>query len=81
MKYITRLLKAPIAPAFFYFSFTEAAAPHYIETVGVILPMIVAALVGASTAIVIYWRKVRAFFGNRFRRGKGIEKDNDATGN
>ena len=78
---LTQLIKTPVVPAFFYFSFTEAADPHYIETVGVILPMIIATLVGASTAIVIYWRKVRAFFGNRFRRGKGIEKDNDATGN
>ena len=79
MKYLKRLMKVPIIPAFFFFSFTEAANPHYIETAGVVIPVIVAALAAASTTIVLYWKKIKAFFGNRFRRGKGVEKENDAA--
>jgi hypothetical protein len=78
MKDIKRLLRMPVVPAVFFFTLPGAADLHYIELGGVILPFIIAALVGASATIVIYWRKVRAFFGSRFHKGNRIRKDNDS---
>ncbi len=79
MKWLTRLIKTPVVPAFFYFTFPETADPHYLDIGGVILPWIAAALVGASVAIGIYWGKIRAFFSSRFQKGKSIKKDDNSS--
>lgn len=79
MKYLTRLIKTPIVPAFFYFTFPETADPHYLEIGGLILPWIIGAVVAASAVIVVYWRKIRAFFSSRFQKGKNVEKNDDSA--
>jgi hypothetical protein len=79
MKYIKRLITTPAVPAIFFLTFPETADPYYLDIGGVILPFIIAALVGASTTIVIYWRKIKTFFNSHFRKGKSIEKDDDAA--
>ena len=76
MKYIKRLTTTP---AIFFLTFPETADPYYLDIGGVILPWIIAALVGASATIVIYWRRIRAFFSSHFQKGKTIEKDNDVA--
>jgi hypothetical protein len=79
MKDIKRLLRMPIVPVVFFFTLPGVADLHYIELGGVVLPSIIAALVGASATIVIYWRKIRSFFGSRFHKGNRIRKDNDSA--
>jgi len=79
MKRFIHLIKIPVVPAIFFFTFPETADPHYLEIGGLILPWIIGALVGASVAIGFYWRKIRAFFGSRFQKGKSIEKDDDSA--
>jgi hypothetical protein len=78
MKWFSRLTIAPIVPAFFYLSFPQTADDYYLETGGFILPWIAAALVGMSVAIGIYWRKIRTFFGGRFRKDKSNMNDDDS---
>ena len=78
MKWFSRLTIAPIVPAFFYLSFPQTADDYYLETGGFILPWIAAALVGASVAIGIYWRKIRTFLGGRFRKDKSNMNDDDS---
>ena len=79
IKSLTQLIKMPVAPAIFFFTLPETADLHYLEIGGVILPAIIAVLVGASATIVIYWRKIRDFFSGRFQKGKSTKKDDDAA--
>jgi len=79
MKYIKRLITTPAVPAIFFLTFPETADPHYLDIGGVILPWVIAALVGASVTIAMYWRKIKAFYSSHFRKGKSIEKDDDAA--
>jgi hypothetical protein len=79
MKWFSRLTRASIVPAFFYLSFPQTADDYYLETGGFILPWIAAALVGISVAIGIYWRKIKTFFGGRFRKDKSIMNDDDSV--
>ena len=80
MKYLTRLMKAPIIPAFFYLPFSHTVDNYLDAGTGmIIIQAVIGAAVAGSITMAVYWRKVRAFFGNRFRRGKGVEKDNDAA--
>jgi len=79
MKCYIRWITTPIVPAIFFLTFPEKADPYYLDIGGVVLPWIIAALVGASATIVIYWRKIKAFFSSHFRKGISIEKDDDAA--
>ena len=45
-----------------------------------ILQMIVAGLLGASLAIKIYWRRIRAYFSRLFGRGEGGEQGEQEDG-
>ena len=79
MKLFSRLAMSPVVFAFFYLPFPQTADDYYLETGGFILPWIAAALVGISVAIGIYWRKIKAFFGGRFRKEKSIMNDDDSS--
>ena len=80
MKYLTRLMTAPLVPAVFFFTLPDTSNAYLDPGTGaIIIQAVIGAAVAGSITIAVYWRKVRAFFGNRFRRGKGIEKDNDAA--
>ena len=78
MKLFSRLTMSPVVPAFFYLTFPQTADGYYLETGGFILPWIAAALVGISVAIGIYWRRIKTFFGDRFRKDKDIMNDDDS---
>jgi len=67
----------PVVPAFFYLILPQTADHHYLEAGGFILPWIIAALVGLSVAIGIYWRRIKTFFGRRFRKDKSIMSDDE----
>jgi len=79
MKCFIRRIKTPVVPAIVCLTFPEMADPCYLDMGGVILPWIVAALVGASVTIVMYWRKIKAFFVRHFQKGKTVKKDNDSA--
>lgn len=78
MKLFSRLPMSPVVPAFFYLTFPQTADDYYLETGGFILPWIAAALVGISVAIGIYWRRIKTFLGDRFRKDKDIMNDDDS---
>lgn len=46
-------------------------------TGSLILQMIIAGLLGASFAIKVYWKKIKAFFANHFSKRQYDGKDND----
>ena len=79
MKCFSRLKVAPVVPAFIYLALPQTADAHYLETGGLIIPWIAAALVGISVAVGIYWRRIKAFFGGRFRKDKRIMNDRDSV--
>jgi len=70
MKLFSRLTMSPVVFAFLCLPFPQTADDYYLETGGFILPWIAAALVGISVAIGIYWRRIKTFFGDRFRKDK-----------
>lgn len=78
MEYLRRLISVPVLPAFICLTFPETTYSNYLDTGGFILPWIAAALVAASVAIGVYWRKLRTFISNRLRKDKSIEHDNDS---
>jgi len=79
MKRFSRLTMAPVFFAFFYLPFPQTADGYYLETGGFIIPWIAAALGGISVAIGIYWRRIKTFFGSRFRKDKNLMKDDDSS--
>ena len=79
MKKFSPLGMASVVFAFFYLPFPQTANDYYLETGGFILPWIVAALVGVSVVIGIYWRKIKSFFARRFRKDRSIMNDDDSV--
>jgi len=78
-KSIIRWVTTPLIPALIYLPFHEMSNQYYLDIGGAILPWIIAALAGASVTIVMYWRKIKAFFTGRFKKRKSMENDDDAA--
>ena len=70
MKYITRLLKTPIAPVIFYFTLPHASNAYLDPGTGsIILQAVIGVAVGGLFAVGLFWSRVKTFFRNLFSRG------------
>ena len=62
----------------FYLVFPQKAYAYLDPGTGsLIIQMIIAGLIGASFAIKVYWKKIKAFFANHFSKSRRRGKDND----
>jgi hypothetical protein len=70
MKYLTRLLKTPIIPAFFFLTFPETLDAYLDPGTGsIILQAVIGVAAGGLLAVGLFWSRVKTFFGNLFSRG------------
>jgi len=78
MKWFMRLIKTPVAPAFFYFSFSQPLDAYLDPGTGsIILQAVIGVAVGGLFAIGLFWSRVKTFFKNLFSRGEKHEGDQD----
>ena len=78
MKYLTCLIKTPVVPVFFYFTFPETLDAYLDPGTGsIILQVVIGAAVGGLFAVGLFWHRVKTFFKNLFSRGEKHEKDKD----
>ena len=77
MKYLIRLMKVPIIPAFFFFTLPETSNAYLDPGTGsIILQAVIGVAVGGLFAVGLFWSRVKSFFKNLFSRG---EKEKDET--
>jgi len=78
MKYLTCLIKTPVVPALFFFTFPETLDAYLDPGTGsIILQVVIGAAVGGLLAVGLFWHRVKTFFKNLFSRGEKHEKDKD----
>jgi len=78
MKYLTCLIKTPVVPALFFFTFPETLDAYLDPGTGsIILQVVIGAAVGGLFAVGLFWHRVKTFFKNLFSRGEKHEKDKD----
>ena len=78
MKWFMRLIKTPVAPAFFYFSFSQPLDAYLDPGTGsIILQAVIGVAVGGLFAVGLFWSRVKTFFRNLFSRGEKHEGDQD----
>ena len=77
-KYLTRLIKVPIIPAFFYLPFSQMSDAYLDPGTGsIILQAVIGVAVGGLFAFGLFWSRVKTFFKNLFSRGEKHEGDQD----
>ena len=78
MKWFMRLIKTPVAPAIFYFSFSQPLDAYLDPGTGsIILQAVIGVAVGGLFAVGIFWQRVKTFFTNLFSRGEKHERDDE----
>ena len=78
MKWFMRLIKTPVAPAFFYFSFSQPLDAYLDPGTGsIILQAVIGVAVGGLFAVGLFWSRVKTFFKNLFSRGEKYKKDDE----
>jgi len=78
MKWFMRLIKTPVAPAFFYFSFSQPLNAYLDPGTGsIILQAVIGVAVGGLFAVGLFWSRVKTFFKNLFSRGEKQKKDDE----
>ena len=78
MKWFMRLIKTPVAPAFFYFSFSQSLNAYLDPGTGsIILQAVIGVAVGGLFAVGLFWSRVKTFFKNLFSRGEKPKKDDE----
>ena len=78
MKWFMRLMKTPVAPAFFYFSFSQPLDAYLDPGTGsIILQAVIGVAVGGLFAIGIFWQRTKTFVKNLFSRGEKPKKDDE----
>ena len=78
MSIIGRLATVAILLCVFYFMFPSRAYAYLDPgSLNYILQLLMAALIGISLAIKIYWGRIKAFFDNPRSKRRKREEDND----
>ena len=78
MKYLIRLMKAPIIPAVFFFTLPETSNAYLDPATGsIILQAVIGVAVGGLFAVGLFWSRVKSFFKNLFSRGQKDGTDQD----
>jgi len=78
MKWFMRLIKTPVAPAFFYFSFSQPLDAYLDPGTGsIILQAVIGIAVGGLFAVGLFWSRVKTFFRNLFSRGEKEKDERD----
>ena len=78
MKYLIRLMKTPIMPAFFFFNLPEASHAYLDPGTGsIILQAVIGVAVGGLFAVGIFWNRVKTLFRNLFSRGEKEKDERD----
>ena len=78
LKCFTRLIKTPVVPALFYFTF-----PHTLDayldpgTGSIILQLVIGAVVGGLFTVALFFHRVKTFFKNLFSRAGKHERAKD----
>ena len=78
MKYFIRLIKTPVVPVFFYFTFPETLDAYLDPGTGsIILQVVIGVAVGGLFTITLFWHRVKTFFKNLFSRGEKHENERE----
>ena len=78
MRYLIRLMKAPMIPVLFYFTLPETSHAYLDPGTGsIILQAVIGVAVGGLFAVGLFWSRVKTFFKNLFSRGEKHEGDQD----
>ena len=78
MRYLIRLMKAPVIPAFFFFTLPETSHAYLDPGTGsIILQAVIGVAVGGLFAVGLFWSRVKAFFRNLFSRGEKEKDERD----
>ena len=76
MKRLIHLIKTPVVPAFFYFTFPETLDAYLDPGTGsIILQVVIGVAVGGLFTVGLFWHRVKTFFKNLFSRGEKYERD------
>ena len=78
MKYLSSLTKTPIAPAFFFWGFSETCDAYLdLGTGSLIVQILIGTFVGGIFAVKIFWGKIKTTFMKLFFRGRIDEEARD----